>query len=200
MSLIRIERVTKNYSTLSDFSLNIEEGEILGLIGPSGSGKTTLARLILKLTLPDQGSITTSLKPMEMQYIFQDPSSALNPRMTIRASLAEPLLIRREEIQLESLMHQVGLSAKYLDRYPHELSGGQKQRVVIARALTLKPKFLILDEPTSALDATTEREVIELLLNLQKKHHLTYLFITHDRELIDSIANRVIELKMPSCI
>jgi oligopeptide/dipeptide ABC transporter ATP-binding protein len=197
-------------------SFRIAAGQTLGLVGESGSGKTTVARTVLRLLEPDGGRVTVdgvdvfALRPAElralrrrMQIVFQDPYGTLNPRMTVRETLVEPLVIhglgrklgRRggvaREARLTALLEEVGLDRQFADSYPHELSGGQRQRVGIARALSVEPKFLVLDEPVTALDVSVQAQVLNLLADLQQRHHLTYLFIAHDLAVVKYSADHV---------
>lgn len=184
-------------------SFSIFQGKSFGLVGESGSGKTTIARLILRLIEPTEGEVLFDGKDLfhlsedeimtmrrEMQIIFQDPHSSLNPRKTVFKSIAEPLIIheklkgRRLKERVEELLETVGLKEEHMFRYPHELSGGQKQRVGIARALSLNPKLLILDEPTSALDVSVQAQMLNFLESLQERLNLTYLFISHNLAVI----------------
>jgi oligopeptide/dipeptide ABC transporter ATP-binding protein len=188
----------------------LKEGETLGLVGESGCGKSTLARVVLALLPPSQGEVwfagenvfglpSHRLKKLrrKMQIIFQDPYSSLNPRMTVGRILEEPYLIHsfgsRSERRAwaEALLTEVGLSAEHLDRYPHEFSGGQRQRIGIARALALRPRLIVADEPVSALDVSIQAQILNLLAQLQSKHHLTYLFISHDLSVISQVCTRV---------
>jgi oligopeptide/dipeptide ABC transporter ATP-binding protein len=189
-------------------SLRIDEQETLALIGESGSGKSTVAKTVINIhDLTDgliryQGEdISNPTKRQEadlrsgIQYVFQDPSSCLNPRRSIRKSLLVPLkateMIKEEkQSRMSELLDWVGLTDEYLDKYPHELSGGQKQRVNIARALAVEPNLLLLDEPTSALDVSVQANIIKLLKELQRKLNLTYLFITHDLSLARSFSDK----------
>jgi peptide/nickel transport system ATP-binding protein len=192
----------------TDISFEIPAGKTLGLMGSSGSGKSTVARCISRLERPDAGEIwlggtdiarleTAELRRFrpKIQMIFQDPVTAMNPRMSLAEVIEEPWLIQglgtRDErrARAAALMNQVGLSADWLDRRITEFSGGQRQRVAIARALTLRPKVLVLDEAFSALDVSTQVEVQELLLGLQAAHSLTYLLISHDLALVARLAN-----------
>jgi oligopeptide/dipeptide ABC transporter ATP-binding protein len=192
-------------------SLSIARGESLGLVGESGSGKTTLGRLILRLIEPTAGRISfdgidvLGLDPRplralrrRMQIVFQDPFGSLNPRMTVGATVREPMEVHDIASGAESgnavreLFDEVGLDPSYFDRYPHELSGGQRQRVGIARALSLKPEFMILDEPVSALDVSVQAQVLNLLADLRDSRGLTYLFIAHDLAVVRHIAHRVV--------
>lgn len=216
--LLKIENLSKNFlvkrkelPVIHPLNLEMHAGETLGLVGESGCGKSTLGKLILRLIPPSSGQIyfegsdILSLNNramrtlrMHMQMIFQDPFASLNPRMRIQEILSEPYEIhypslKNNEIQqnLDELLDSVGIDSSYLNRYPHELSGGQKQRIGIARALALKPKLVVCDEPLSALDALNQQQILELLINLQKKRHLTYLFISHQLKAIQRISHRV---------
>jgi peptide/nickel transport system ATP-binding protein len=192
-------------------SFTIPEGKTLGMVGESGSGKTTAARAILRLIEPDSGDILVDnerVRDMDrgrlrefrknMQIVFQDPYSSLNPRMTVEKTITEPLTIhtgmRQEEIEdtFENLLSLVGLEKNQRDRYPHEFSGGQRQRIGIARALALNPKFIILDEPVSALDVSIQGQILNLLKNIQKKLKLTYLFVSHDLAVVEHVSDRII--------
>jgi oligopeptide transport system ATP-binding protein len=196
---------------LDGVNLDIYPGEALGLVGESGCGKTTLGRCILRLHEPDRGQVLydgqdvlrlgpRALRQMrrQMQIIFQDPYSSLNPRMTIRQTLAEPCLVHKictpAEVhdRVDQLLAMVGLSSKDVaNRLPHELSGGQRQRVGLARALAVEPTFIVADEPVSALDVSIQAQVVNLLVDLQARLHLTLLFITHDLRLVRYVSHRV---------
>ena len=195
---------------VNNVNLDINRGETLGLVGESGCGKSTTGRCILGLTEPTQGSIkfgetemvkanSKIIKPLRkrMQIIFQNPYSSLNPRMTIRKTLEEPLIIHKSvpkneiNARISELLDMVGLSPNVLNRYPHEFSGGQRQRIGIARALVLKPEFIVADEPVSALDLSIQAQIINLLQDLKKELGLTYLFISHDLSVVRYVSDRV---------
>jgi len=190
--------------------LNIRKGETLGLVGESGCGKSTLGRLILRLEDPTEGQVYFEGKMIfqlekerfrdlrkDMQIIFQDPYSSLNPRKTVGKIIEEPLLIHgigsfsEREDRVRALLKVVGLLPEHIDRYPHEFSGGQRQRIGVARALALNPKLIIADEPVSALDVSIQAQVINLLQELQQEFHLTYLFISHNLSVVEHISDRV---------
>ncbi|EJO71048.1 ABC transporter ATP-binding protein [Leptospira kirschneri] len=222
--MIRIENLTICYYTKSGFGLkknrivavdevNLEIGnnEIIGLVGESGCGKSTLGRGLVKLLKPESGSIyfegkeITSLSSSEffpfrknIQIIFQDPYSSLNPRMTIAEILMEGLEIHERtsreesETKIKEILEKVNLSSDILSRFPHEFSGGQRQRIAIARALVLKPKFVICDESVSALDVSTGTQVLKLLVELKNEFGLSYLFISHDLGVVKSISDRIV--------
>ena len=195
---------------VDDVSFSILPGETLGLVGESGSGKSTAARMLLRLIAPTAGEVSFEGQPLppassarmrglrrRMQIVFQDPYAALNPRMRVHEILQEPFIIHRElppegvSARLRELLHSVGLDESALMRYPHEFSGGQRQRFNIARALALRPRFLVLDEPVSALDVSVGAQVINLLRELQRKLGLTYLFISHSMPLVRYLCDRV---------
>ena len=195
---------------LSRVDLDIYEGETLALVGESGCGKSTLGRTLIRLIPATEGSISfegqdissmseKEFRPLrgKMQIIFQDPYASLNPRMTVRDIIAEPLETHhvcadaRETTQrVRELMKAAGLSEEYLYRYPHQFSGGQRQRIGIARAIALKPKLIICDEPVSALDVSVQNQILNLLKDLQKEFGLTYLFITHDLSVVRFLSDR----------
>ncbi|MEM3192786.1 MAG: ABC transporter ATP-binding protein [Candidatus Parvarchaeota archaeon] len=204
-----IRRETMYIKAVDDVSLSVKKGETLGLVGESGSGKTTLAQTVVRLVEPTSGKIIfenkdiTNLKEKKLrplrkdfQFIFQNPISSLDPRMTVRSTLLEPLKTlfpdshNNDELIVEAL-RSVGLNESFIDRYPHELSGGQNQRISIARALVTRPKLLVLDEPTSALDVSIQAQIINMLKKLKKTFGLTYFFITHDLGVAYYIADRV---------
>ncbi len=188
----------------------VDRGETLGIVGESGCGKSTLARLVMRLVPPTSGTVVfmggdmTHYSPKllrearrNMQMVFQDPLSALDPRMTIKNIIGEPLIVyglaKGEELtqKVLELLEIVGLKKEHLNRFPHEFSGGQRQRINVARALALKPTMLILDEPTSALDVSVQAQVLNLLMDLQRSLGLTYIFITHNLNVIFHISDRV---------
>jgi peptide/nickel transport system ATP-binding protein len=194
---------------VDNISLTVREGETVGLVGESGCGKTSAGRAILHLTQPTGGTIEFDTKRLDgnniaavrrdMQVIFQDPFSSLNPRMTVGRILGEPLKVHKlrpdraaRKARVAELLEQVGLYPYMAERYPHELSGGQRQRVGIARALALEPRLIICDEPVSALDVSVQAQIINLLDDLQRRHGLAYLFIAHDLAVVRHIAHRVV--------
>ncbi len=211
--LVEARGLVKQYGSVKvvdDVSLTVRRGETLGLVGESGSGKSTIARMLLRLIEPTAGSVVfdgsdvlcaskRELRALRrrMQMVFQDPYAALNPRMRIRDIVGEPFAIQggfsREQARsrVVEVLHEVGLDAEVLPRYPHEFSGGQRQRINIARALALEPEFLALDEPVSALDVSVGAQVINLLRDLQRRHGLTYLFISHSMPLVRYLCDRV---------
>jgi ABC-type oligopeptide transport system ATPase subunit len=197
-------------TAVDDVSFEIGEGETFGLVGESGSGKTTTGRCLLRLIEPTSGSVRFANEDVlalsagelrrarrRMQIVFQDPYSSLNPRMRARQIVEEPLIIHRlgnaeqRRERVAELFGLVGLEAAHLERYPHEFSGGQRQRIGLARALALNPSFLVLDEPVSALDVSVQAQVVNLLMDLQERLKLTYLFIAHDLRLVEHVCTRV---------
>ncbi len=195
---------------VSDVDLEIYEGETLALVGESGCGKSTLGRLLIRLLEPTSGVIKfegTNIAHIsqseftkirrQMQIIFQDPYASLNPRMSVKAIISEPLntygMKDKKELEkrVKELMQEVGIPKEFYDRYPHQFSGGQRQRIGIARAIALNPKLIICDEPVSALDVSVQSQVLNLLKDLQEQHKLTYLFISHDLSVVKFIADRV---------
>ncbi|MDE1156531.1 MAG: ATP-binding cassette domain-containing protein [Acidobacteriaceae bacterium] len=197
---------------VEDVSFHVGAGEIVGLVGESGSGKTTIGRSVLRLVEPTSGSVRfdgreiTTLNESElrglrkeMQIVFQDPFASLNPRMTVEQILTQALRIhepKRKDLRevVVSLLERVGLSSAHLARYPHEFSGGQRQRIGIARAVSLRPRFLVADEPVSALDVSVQAQVVNLLQDLQREMQLSMLFIAHDLSVVEYISDRVIVL------
>lgn len=195
---------------VDDVSFDVGEGETFGLVGESGSGKTTVARSILRLVEPTSGEIRLRGRDVlalaraelrrarrDMQLVFQDPHSSLNPRMRAGAIVEEPLVVHRmgdraaRRARVEALFELVGLDRAHLGRYPHEFSGGQRQRIGLARALALSPSFVVADEPVSALDLSVQAQVINLLMDLQSRLGLTYLLIAHDLRLVRHACDRV---------
>jgi ABC-type glutathione transport system ATPase component len=212
--LVEARELVKDYGAgrrvVDDVSFTIRRGETLGLVGESGSGKSTVARILLRLVEPTSGEVRydgrdlLDLGPREMremrrrmQIVFQDPYAALNPRMRVREILAEPFAIHRETpteglgARLAEMLRTVGMDGSALERFPHEFSGGQRQRINIARALALRPEFLVLDEPVSALDVSVGAQVVNLLRELQREYRLTYLFISHSMPLVRYLCDRV---------
>lgn len=189
----------KRRQVLQDVSFTIDRGEIVGLVGESGSGKTTLSRAILGMITDYEGEIIHhSQRP---QMVFQDPFSSLNPAHSIGWILEEPLRVQgklsakeRKAAVLE-VLEQVGLGAEYYDRMPRELSGGQRQRVSIASAVIARPALIIADEPVSALDVTIQAQILQLLVDLRRKYDLSYLFISHDLNVVYQICNRVLVMQ-----
>jgi ABC-type oligopeptide transport system ATPase subunit len=223
MALVEVSHLVKHFvrnaglfrkgtlvKAVDDVSFTIEEGETFGLVGESGSGKTTTGRCMLRLIDPTSGEVRVRGENVlafsrrrlrearrDMQIVFQDPYSSLNPRMRARQIVEEPLIIHRlgdrraRRDRVAELFHLVGLDPTHLDRYPHQFSGGQRQRIGLARALALNPSFVILDEPVSALDVSVQAQVVNLLMDLQQQLKLTYLFIAHDLRLVQHICSRV---------
>ncbi len=223
MALVQVEHLVKRFdrgprlfgrdagiTAVDAVSLEIEEGETLGLVGESGSGKTTLGRCILRLIEPTSGAVRfrganileLGMKDLrkarrDMQVVFQDPFFSLNPRMRVGQIVEEPLVIHRlggrdaRRQRVGELLGLVGLDPADADRYPHEFSGGERQRIGLARALASGPSFLVLDEPASALDMSIQALVVDLLKGIRRQLKLTYLFISHDLRLIEHISDRV---------
>ena len=233
MSLLTLDAVTKTYPgakrslwgrrerrcVVDRVSLQLDAGECLAVVGESGAGKSTLGRLALRLIEADSGSITldgAGLRELtasrlraqrrHMQMVFQDPYSAVDPRMTIGQIVCEPLRVHgglggeRPERASARLLDTVGLAANYASRYPAELSGGQLQRVSIARALAVRPKLLVCDEPVTALDVSVRAQIINLLLDLKDEFGLAYLFISHDLSVVRTIADRVMVMRAGSVV
>ena len=200
MRSIDIKDINKDFGkmkALDGVSLAIEEGESFGLVGESGSGKTTLARIILKLIGATSGEIVygSEFSRKDFQIVFQNPYTSLNPRMRIREALLEPLNIHGIKREIREILQEVELDESYLERYPHELSGGERQRICIARAISVKPKFLVLDEPVSSLDMTVQLEIMKLLKKLKSRLGLTFLLIAHDLSVIRFMCGRLAVMK-----
>jgi len=223
MSLVEVSHLVKTFTrdaglfragtrvaAVDDVSFSIDESETFGLVGESGSGKTTTGRCLLRLIEPSSGAVRFRGENVldfskrrlraarrDMQIVFQDPYSSLNPRMRAREIVEEPLIIHglggrgERRTRVAELFRLVGLNPVHLERYPHQFSGGQRQRIGLARALALNPSFLILDEPVTALDVSVQAQVINLLMDLQQQLHLTYLFIAHDLRLVQHVCSRV---------
>jgi ABC-type glutathione transport system ATPase component len=197
---------------VDDVSLDIHAGETLGLVGESGSGKSTLGRLILRLIEPTSGAVRFEGRDLlaasrgemrtlrrDMQIIFQDPFASLDPRFRVEDIIAEPLIIHgnsegdhsKPEVRVDELLRAVGLDESARTRYPHEFSGGQRQRIGIARALALRPKFMVCDEPVSALDVSVGAQIVNLLAQLQRDFRLSYLFISHSMPVVRYLSTRI---------
>ena len=207
----RIVRKKTTVKAVNDVSFEIMPQETLGVVGESGCGKSTLARAVLGLYPPNSGEIhyqakrIDNLSPQQMlpfrkkmQMIFQDPYASLNPRMTVKKTLEEPVYFHNKSItsqeaedKVAEVMRQVGVEPSWATRYPHEFSGGQRQRISIARALMVDPEFIVADEPVSALDVSIQAQILNLLMEAQEKRGLTYMFITHDLSVVKHISNRV---------
>jgi len=224
MAYLEIQNLSKHFTVrrgllgetsivkaVDDVSLEIERGEILGLVGESGCGKSTLSRVVMQLTPPTSGGVfldggemfaltpeEVRLQRLDFQMIFQDPYASLNPRMTVFSTLAEAVRQRHPNVsgndlveRVSELMNRVGLEPKYIRKYPHEFSGGQRQRIAIARALAPEPKLVIADEPVSALDVSIQAQILNLLRRLRKELQLTMVFISHDLAVVRYIADRI---------
>lgn len=217
MALLEIDHLKKYFSTprgmvhaVDDVSFSIDKGETMGLVGESGCGKSTLGRTIIHLLESTEGTIrfegkdVTRLKKdglrrlrEDMQIIFQDPFSSLNPRLTLRDTITEPLKLSGRfdgaslEAETDRLMDLVGIEKRFRMSYPHELDGGRRQRVGIARAIALNPKFVVCDEPVSALDVSIQAQILNLLMDLQEEYGLTYLFVTHDLSVVRHISTNI---------
>ena len=218
MALIEALNIKKYFSTqggrfvkaVDDVTFSIDSGETVAMVGESGCGKSTIGRVILNLIEPTDGRLLFEDRNIfelprsdrralrrKMGIVFQDPYSSLNPRMNVLQIVGEPLIVHHKlkganlREKVVDLLEQVGLKPEQINRYPHQFSGGQRQRIGIARALALSPKFMILDEPTSALDVSVQAQVLNLIKKLQAAKNLTYLFITHDLNVVRHIADRV---------
>ena len=203
-----MRQVVATVQAVSDITFHVDRGETLGLVGESGSGKTTAGRCLLRLIEPSSGSVrfegqelTTldrnamRLRRRDMQIVFQDPQASLDPRLTVGSAIAEPLRVQKIEgdhdARVAELLDLVGLAPDHARRFPHEFSGGQRQRIGIARALALRPKFIVLDEPVSALDVSIQAGVVNLLQDLQAQLGLSFLFIAHDLSIVRHISDRI---------
>ena len=208
-----LRRTTGHVKAVNDANLSVRAGETLGVVGESGSGKTTLALAILRL-VPSQGKVLldgkdlstlpkSALRPLrrDLQVVFQDPFGSLSPRMTAEAIIAEGLGVhgvepgRNRRDMVGDIMAEVGLDPSTMHRYPHEFSGGQKQRIAIARAMILRPRLVVLDEPTSALDMTVQVQIVDLLRDLQRRHGLAYVFISHDLRVVRALSHQVMVMQ-----
>jgi len=210
----------KKLHAVDDVNMKIYKGQTLGVVGESGCGKSTLGRTLMKLLEPTDGTILfegqdiTKLNPKEMrkfrrdmQMIFQDPYSSLNPRQTISDAIAMPLKIHKMcansaelEKRTKELMDTVGIAQRLVNAYPHELDGGRRQRVCVARALACNPKFIVCDEPVSALDVSIQAQILNLLMDIQEEMGLTYMFITHDMSVVKHISDEIMVMYMGKCV
>src|SRR5512144_1624577 len=210
-----LKKTIGNVRAVDDVSFFVEEGETLGLVGESGCGKTTASRCVVRAIAPSSGQMLfrtgegqvvdlarldrAALRPLrpQMQMIFQDPYGSLNPRMNLLDIVGEPLLVnglanrKQRTDQVAELLQLVGMRPEYMQRFPHAFSGGQRQRIGIARALSLHPRLVVADEPVSALDVSVQAQVLNLMLDLQEKLNLTYLFVAHDLSVVKHISDRV---------
>ena len=225
--LLRVEHLKKYFKSargmvhaVDDVSFTLEAGKTLGVVGESGCGKSTLGRTIIRLQEPTSGSVFFDGKDVsklnrqglweqrrQMQMIFQDPFSSLNPRMTISQAIEEPLALYKicpdrtsRQKRVAELMDTVGLARRLYNTYPHELDGGRRQRICIARALALNPRFIVCDEPVSALDVSIQAQILNLMQDLQKEFHLTYMFITHDLSVVYHISDEIMVMYLGQVI
>ncbi|MBW2066709.1 MAG: ABC transporter ATP-binding protein [Deltaproteobacteria bacterium] len=209
-----IRRTVGHVRAVDGITLRVRQGQTLGVVGESGAGKSTLARALIRLERSDgvikfkgrdiQGLKSKAIRPLrqEMQMVFQDPFGSLSPRLSVGQIIGEGLKVHgiggspeERRVLIGQALEEVGLEPGMQDRYPHEFSGGQRQRIAIARALVLKPKLIILDEPTSALDVSVQYQIIELLRDLQKRHNLSYIFISHDLRVVRAMAHDIIVIR-----
>lgn len=200
MRSIEVNNITKDFGglkALNDVSFFVDEGASFGLVGESGSGKTTLARIILRLISASSGEVIygSGFSRKNYQIVFQNPYTSLNPRIKVGDALMEPLKIHGITRDIKEILNEVELDESYRDRYPHELSGGERQRLCIARAISIKPKFIVLDEPVSSLDMTVQLEILKLLKKLKAQLGLTFLLIAHDLSVIRFICDRIAVMK-----
>ncbi|EPJ9671677.1 TPA: ATP-binding cassette domain-containing protein [Citrobacter freundii] len=190
-------RVTERVHALNGMDLQIRRGETLGIVGESGCGKSTLAQLLMGMLKPNQGQYQQDSPSTEMQMVFQDPLSSLDPRLPVWRIITEPVWIQKRSSERErrmlaaALASQVGIRPEYLDRLPHAFSGGQRQRIAIARALSSEPDVIVLDEPTSALDISVQAQILNLLVALQTSRNLTYILISHNVSVVRHMSDRV---------
>lgn len=190
-------RVTERVHALNGMDLQIRRGETLGIVGESGCGKSTLAQLLMGMLKPSQGQYQQDSSSTEMQMVFQDPLSSLDPRLPVWRIITEPVWIQKRSSERErrtlaaTLASQVGIRPEYLDRLPHAFSGGQRQRIAIARALSSEPDVIVLDEPTSALDISVQAQILNLLVALQASRNLTYILISHNVSVVRHMSDRV---------
>ncbi|MCC8027556.1 MAG: ATP-binding cassette domain-containing protein [Clostridium sp.] len=225
--LIKMTNLTKYFDTpkgmlhaVDKVSFTIDQGKTLGVVGESGCGKSTLGRTILRLIEPTGGKVEFEGKDIttyskrellefrrQAQIIFQDPYASLNPRLSVSEIIAEPLIVNRlykslheTEEAVFRMMEMVGLSPKLVNSYPHELDGGRRQRIGVARALILKPKFVVCDEPVSALDVSIQAQILNLLMDLQDEMKLTYMFITHDLSVVKHISDEIAVMYLGKCV
>lgn len=226
-NLIEVTGLKKYFNTpagrvhaVDDINISIPQGETLGVVGESGCGKSTLGRVLLRLSEATSGQVLFEGEDIlkysraqmkqartKMQIIFQDPYSSLDPRMTVMDLIKEPLIINKtvkDRSQMNQyvleLMDRVGLARRLVNSYPHELDGGRRQRIGVARALAMRPKFIVCDEPVSALDVSIQAQILNLLMDLQEEMGLTYLFITHDLSVVRHISNRIMVMYLGQCI
>lgn len=225
--LIETSHLKKYFNTskgalhaVDDINIRINEGETLGVVGESGCGKSTLGRVLLRLIEPTSGEVLYKGENIlhynrhkmnqfrsKMQMIFQDPYASLNPRMSVHEIIAEPIKVcklaknsREVDDMVFSLMETVGLSERFVNSYPHELDGGRRQRIGIARALAVRPEFIVCDEPVSALDVSIQAQILNLLMDLQENKKLTYMFITHDLSVVKHISNNIAVMYLGQCV
>lgn len=225
--LIETRNLKKYFNTkrgllhaVDDLNITIDKGRTLGVVGESGCGKSTLGRTVLQLIEPSGGDILYNGKSIlglnrfemkemrkKMQIIFQDPFTSLNPRMTVSEIIAEPMKVCRtvatseeRSLRTDHLMETVGLAERFVNTYPHELDGGRRQRIGIARALAVNPEFIVCDEPVSALDVSIQAQILNLLMDLQDEHGLTYMFVTHDLSVIKHISNHIAVMYLGQCV